>query len=495
MQYKLAATAPWELRLRRACGIALQNHHDWHLLSVSSSRKSDSKYLYLYHNELLAPVRLANHFNYERNSRFYTEIKWDENTSVEDLANSLCQLVIEVDHPYLQFGLKEYLTLQLVASAQLTNGNSRIYIDNAGAIVLKTITYQEFYIQGEEIEDLIYKLRSINLIHIEPDMGHLFLSINGSDFLRAYGTVRKAEWPKSINNLDTDRIISELELHGIHTLNHDELTIRSVMWRLFCKDFVRRKRRRKRHKRYKKWKRLPYDLKSFIKKAEPESPKYWRQQAVIAAFKYLPYGSIIATLVGIPRKRAVYIQFVKDLKLYSICISTNREKLVGYPVADIELKVDSERPEAVQTSFLKLEPLENYSYTKLNTIIYGWLRIVKLSTDYRRIMYWDLKNHEIVIDYPRKQEMIRLSKKYLQWLNVLKKLGWITSENNIYQITGSGRQALHTYYRIASGQKTYWSMKIPTLQLMEVINKQRISGYRFETYGVVDKSKIDTQPK
>lgn len=110
-------------------------------------------------------------------------------------------------------------------------------------------------------------------------------------------------------------------------------------------------------------------------------------------------------------------------------------------------------------------------------------------------MYWDLKNHEIVIDYPRKQEMIRLSKKYLQWLNVLKKLGWITSENNIYQITGSGRQALHTYYRIASGQKTYWSMKIPTLQLMEVINKQRISGYRFETYGVVDKSKIDTQPK
>ena len=217
-KHKLHTTPPWELRIRRACAIALQNHPDWHLVSVSPSTKSDSKYLYLYHNGQLFPIRLSNHFNYERNYRLYTRIEHDENTTVEDLAGSLQQLIVGNDYPSLQFCLKDYLILQLVATAQLTHDNSRIYIDNMGSLVIKKITHQEFYLQGGNIEKIVQKLRSI---HVGSNTGHIFLSNNGLDFLHAYGALRKEEWPAKISNFDTNMVLQNLALCGILVIKRE----------------------------------------------------------------------------------------------------------------------------------------------------------------------------------------------------------------------------------------------------------------------------------
>lgn len=200
------------------------------------------------------------------------------------------------------------------------------------------------------------------------------------------------------------------------------------------------------------------------------------------AFKYLPYGSDIVSIMEIPRKRAVYLQFARGLKLYRLWISSQKEARNECPPADIKLIVGSNKCEDIKASVLSLKRLDKYSCIKLEKNLYGWLRIVKLSTDYRRVMYWDPETEKITIDYSRRKEIVTFPSMYLKYIDVLQQLGWVTATDNTYEITNIGRQAMHTYYKIASRQKMNWSMKLPTLPLMGLVRYLRIRDYRLATY-------------
>ena len=150
--------------------------------------------------------------------------------------------------------ISDYIPYAIIDNViKMPNNYYRIYlkdIKNTKYLNYVDLTYEELLslynkllirkerseiLKERNIEKIVQKLRSINLIHVGSNTGHIFLSNNGLDFLHAYGALRKEEWPAKISNFDTNMVLQNLALCGILVIKHDELTIRSVMWHIFVK--------------------------------------------------------------------------------------------------------------------------------------------------------------------------------------------------------------------------------------------------------------------
>ena len=450
----------WKYKIRLAFQLALPINDAWQIISISQSNSSHSKYVYLYHHNRVFPFRLSNHFNWQRENNRYTSLNWDQDENMNQLTHNISDVIVHGKAKSQKFDLKSLLLLQAVFSTHAKYDVIGVYLNNDDSLSVRHTTFGgPVNINNAVVKKLTQNLLRIRLLRVYHNTGYLNVTHNGKDFLCSYNDIREFEWPKKLLKFDWLSALSALdnlmlEERQIPILPNSVRRVpvpkadEKVYYQMFNVNYAKCNA-------------------SSTNEDHHQTPKMWREAVVRKVKTCLPFGAQIISMLPLPRRRVVYFQIIRDNNLFLLrCGNCERERTtVSYVHHWYNIVIQ----EARDLTFSKINDLFQSHYLSLNPVLFAWLRYVQLCSDGDHRLFSNVDKSNVILFQRLANQYLIFPQEAISCLNKLQRVGWIEITSDGYQTTPLAEQIMRNYQDVARRHDMSWILKIPGLQLPDLV--------------------------